>query len=363
VKPQRDQNNEDYRRENWWLFGRKNTELRSFLHGLPRYIATGETSKHRMFQFLDASIRPDNMLVAIGLDDALYLGVLSSRIHVVFSLAAGGRLGVGNDPRYNKTRCFDPFPFPACDEAEKAQIRALGEQLDAHRKRVQAQHPGLSLTAMYNVLAALRAGRALTTKEQAIHDAGLVSVLRQLHDDLGAAVFHAYGWDDLNDTVARLRHGELLDLKTGVSSQLTATPESVQGAIAQHERLIDAEILTRLVALNTARAAEEAEGKIRWLRPAYQAPAGATTQGGLSITSAAAKTSKRKPARTKEPWPKTLPERVLAVERALAAAEEPMTSAAMAKRFLRAKPADLQEILETLATLGRAHRDANEFSS
>ncbi|WP_369690176.1 hypothetical protein [Ectopseudomonas oleovorans] len=27
-------------------------------------------------------------------------------------MAAGGRLGVGNDPRYNKTRCFETFPFP-----------------------------------------------------------------------------------------------------------------------------------------------------------------------------------------------------------------------------------------------------------
>ena len=34
--------------------------------------------------------------------------------------------------------------------------------------------------------------------------------------------------------------------------------------------LPDAEILTRLVALNAARAAEEAAGTIRWLRPEYQ---------------------------------------------------------------------------------------------
>ena len=130
----------------------------------------------------------------------------------------------------------------------------------------------------------------------------------------------AYGWDDLDDAIARLRHGEVLDLKTGVGTQLTATAEGFQRAMrTSRERLIDAEILTRLVALNAERAAEEAEGKIRWLRPGYQAPAGATTQGGLSIAPSTGKTSKRKPARTKEPWPKTLPERVLAVERALRA--------------------------------------------
>ncbi|WP_294258216.1 type IIL restriction-modification enzyme MmeI [Propionivibrio sp.] len=83
------------------------------LVGLPRFIATVETAKHRTFQFLDASIAPDNMLVCIASADAFHLGVLSSHIHVVWALAAGGRLGVGNDPRFNKSRCFEPFPFPA----------------------------------------------------------------------------------------------------------------------------------------------------------------------------------------------------------------------------------------------------------
>jgi hypothetical protein len=34
--------------------------------GLPRYIATVETAKHRAFQFLGANIAPDNMLVCIA---------------------------------------------------------------------------------------------------------------------------------------------------------------------------------------------------------------------------------------------------------------------------------------------------------
>jgi hypothetical protein len=35
---------------------------------------------------------------------------------------------------------------------------------------------------------------ALTDKEKTSHEQGLVSVLRQIHDDLAAAVFEAYGW-------------------------------------------------------------------------------------------------------------------------------------------------------------------------
>ena len=221
VKPERDQNNRKSRRENWWLFGETNPKLRDQLSGLSRYIATVETSKHRFFVFLDAVILPDNKLVNIALDDAYFLGVLSSRIHVTWALAAGSRLGVGNDPVYVKTACFEKFPFPAATDAQQARIRAIAEQLDAHRKRQQAQHPKLALTDMYNVLEKLRAGEPLSAAEKVVHEQGLVSVLRQLHDELDAAVFDAYGWP---------------------------------------VTLTDEEILERLVALNAERAAEEAQG-------------------------------------------------------------------------------------------------------
>ncbi|RZK24057.1 MAG: class I SAM-dependent DNA methyltransferase, partial [Hymenobacter sp.] len=164
VKPERELNNRPSRRDNWWLFGETNPKLRKMLAALPRYIATVETAKHRFFQFLDASILPDNMLVVIALDDAFCLGVLSSRIHQAWAIAAGGILGVGATPRYNKSRCFDPFPFPAATEAQQARIRELAEALDAHRKRQQAQHPSLTLTDLYNVVEKLRAGQLLTAK-------------------------------------------------------------------------------------------------------------------------------------------------------------------------------------------------------
>jgi len=107
VKPERDANNRATYRDNWWIFGEPRKELRPALEGLRRYVATVETSKHRFFQFLDAEVLPDNKLVVITLDDAFFLGVLSSRIHVVYSIAAGGWIGYGNDPVY-----VSPAPYP-----------------------------------------------------------------------------------------------------------------------------------------------------------------------------------------------------------------------------------------------------------
>ncbi|HEY5205218.1 MAG TPA: DNA methyltransferase, partial [Roseiarcus sp.] len=121
--------------ETWWQFGKPRQGLRPGLEGLPRFIATVETAKHRIFQFLNAQVLADNMLICAALNDAVFLGVLSSKIHVVWALRAGGWLGIGNDPRYSKSRVFDPFPFPDPPDALKARIRAVAEELDALRKQ------------------------------------------------------------------------------------------------------------------------------------------------------------------------------------------------------------------------------------
>jgi len=228
VKPERDHNNRESRRRNWWLFGEPNPKLRQQLSGLSRYIATVETAKHRVFQFLDASIAADNKLICIALDDAYFLGVLSSRIHVAWALASGSHLGVGNDPVYVKSRCFETFPFPAATPEQQARIRDLAEQIDAHRKRQQAAHAELTLTGMYNVLEKLKVSLPMTAKERAIHEMGLVSVLKSLHDELDAAVLEAYGWQDL-----------------------LPSPAGGRGAGGEG----DETILERLVALNAERAA------------------------------------------------------------------------------------------------------------
>ncbi len=47
---------------------------------------------------------------------------------------------------------------------------------------------------------------------------------------------------------------------------------SSASSAAKNYFLSDADILTRLVALNRERAEEEKQGLIRWLRPKYQAP-------------------------------------------------------------------------------------------
>ncbi len=336
VKPERDAHRDKDLRQKWWLHRRNNEDLRRSLAGLLRYIATGQTAKHRVFQFLDASILPDDKLIAVALDDGYSLGVLSSRVHVAWALATGGWLGVGNDPVYNKSHCFETFPFPVATRDHRERIGDLAEQIDAHRKRVLAEHEELTLTGLYNVLERLRAGQVLNAKEKTIHDDGLVAVLKSLHDDLDAAVLDAYGWSD---------------------------------------RPSDETLLERLVALNAERAAEEAQGHIRWLRPAFQdtaqtrvdAPArplpveahykGVNEQVGREGSQdAACGVVPVVAALARAAWPTTLPEQVAAVARVLAGSSAALAQDDIAARFTGKGQwkKRLPEILETLAALGRA---------
>lgn len=314
VKPERDVNPRDIRRRNWWIFGEALSTFRPALEGLNRCIATPITSKHRVFTFLDAPAGGDSNVVMIASADGHLLGVLSSNVHALWSLQAGTRRGIGNHPRYNKGRCFDSFPFPGdVPDDLKVKIRLEAEALDALRKRVLAEHEDLTLTKLYNVLEALKEGRALTDAERNIHDRGLVTLIRQHHDAIDRQVAEAYGWPaDLSDE----------------------------------------DILTRLVALNKERAAEEAKGLIRWLRPEYQAPDyQAPVTQTLDLGEAAAPVPDNV-----LPWPDKLPEQVSAVAAVLSASTVPLAPQDVARTFKGKRAATVRPILDSLTAIGQARR-------
>ncbi|MEZ4738430.1 MAG: type IIL restriction-modification enzyme MmeI [Flavobacteriales bacterium] len=320
VKPERDQNNRESRKRNWWLFAEPISTFRPALVGLKQFIVTPRTAKHRFFVILDSNALFESEVIGIAIDDPFYLAVLSSNHHQVWALATGGTLE--DRPRYNNSRCFETFPFPACTPAQQEKIRALGEQLDAHRKRQQALHPALTMTGMYNVLEAVRAGTALTAKEKVIYEQGLVGILKQLHDELDAAVAEAYGWP--------------ADLSTDA-------------------------ILTRLVALNAERAAEEAQGHVRWLRPEYQNAGAGAGAGGKQAALAVEVSPAPAPATGLRPWPKDLPAQAAALTDVLGSLSAPATVEEIAAYFegkrSKKRVDEMQRLLETLGAVGRAVTD------
>lgn len=170
------------------------------------------------------------------------------------------------------------------------------------------------------------AATSLTEKERVIHDQGLVSVLKQLHDDLDEAVFHAYGWDDL------WKRRESDD------------PDAWEN-----------ELLERLVALNLERAEEEARGHIRWLRPEFQNPDGDTAleakQTELKLPAAKKKAAKKV---AKQKWPDRLPDQVAAVRALIPemGADAAVLSSAFGRKSGK-REGQIAGVLEVLTSLGR----------
>ena len=153
-----------------------------------------------------------------------------------------------------------------------------------------------------------------------------MTVLRELHDELDAAVADAYGWP---------------------------------------ADLPDEDILARLVALNAERVEEEKQGNIRWLRPEYQTKSktdrkAVQTKIDIDIpVEPATKGKKGKVAKAKTgpkvPWPTDLLEQTQAVRGMVSTLQDagaPITPDAVAGRFTRAPRARVQEILQALETLG-----------
>jgi SAM-dependent methyltransferase len=352
VKPERDENNRASYRDNWWIFGEPRRELRPALAGLPRYITTIETAKHRFFQFLDASIRPDNRLVNIGVADACAISVLASRLHIAWTLRLGGQLE--DRPIYTKSEVFDPFPFPVCIDPRlpdnhpqaplRDRLRALGERLDAFRKERLAAHDFLTMTGLYNILERLRelesgaSVEPLSASEKDIHEAGLVSVLKDIHDEIDRAVIEAYGFEDL---------GRELVGKPGAT-----TPSAHKSA---SQEAAEEELLTRLVALNLERHAEEKRGLVRWLRPDFQIPKlghkVAAPQGDQLFADLAVIEEAGKPK-----WPGDGLEQIRIVRDILVRAPSPALADAIAASFDgRTSPqrrARVSQVLESLVSMG-----------
>lgn len=316
VYPERKTNKDKKLRDQWWLFRRSNETYRSMLKNLPRFVVTVETAKHRLFFIEEGGVVVEHGNICFGLEAPWAFGVLSSRVHVTWALASGGTLE--DRPRYNKSVCFDNFPFPSFASPDHLKaIEDAARDLHSHRQAVRERHPTLQLTPLYNVVEKLRSEEPLNAKERGVADQGLTSVLLGLHQVLDSAVLKAYGWPD----------------------DLSAE-----------------QMLERLVALNKERSEEERRGVIRWLRPEFQNPGHAEPQQqglrGVDPGDAPGKPGIGAPApKASQAWPKKLPEQI-SVIRDLVAPGTSWSAAAAAGTFKYANVEQVREIMESLGSLG-----------
>ena len=205
VFPKRQEKSQATHRHRWWQYARPRPHIRKEVANLRRYIATPRVSKHRVFVWVEPDVLCNDSTDVFLRDDDYTFGVLHSRIHELWARGMGTQLReVESGFRYTPTTCFETFPFPEPDDAQRTAIGEAAARLNELREG-WLNPPGASdadlkkrtLTNLYNQRP---------------------TWLANLHATLDAAVADAYGWP---------------------------------------AGLADAQILERLLALNLQRAAQE----------------------------------------------------------------------------------------------------------
>ncbi len=196
------------------------------------------------------------------------------------------------------------------------------------------------------MLVKLRSGEALNAKEKLIHEQGLCSILKELHDAIDRTVLAAYGWSDL-------------------APSLEVVNGNAPGDRAAAQVALTAELLTRLAALNSERAAEEARGLIRWLRPDYQNPQAVSVQTTMADADEAPKAVAASGKMPQQAWPSELPQQVAAVVQLLSSSGMALTAERIAQHFKGQGPwkKRLPQILDTLEALGRVRISAAGYTA
>ncbi|MGD9933354.1 MAG: class I SAM-dependent DNA methyltransferase [Dehalococcoidia bacterium] len=182
----------------WWIHQRPRPAMRAALQPLGRFLATPRVAKYRLFVWLPTRTLPDSRLFVFARDDDYFFGVLQSRIHEVWSLRTSSRHGKGNDPTYNNTSCFEPFPLPWPPGSEPwgdPKVEAIATAAaELNRLREGHLHPvgpdgtpwpeeqckHLTLTNLYNEPP---------------------TWLQHAHEALDRAVFAAYNWPEAPGTL------------------------------------------------------------------------------------------------------------------------------------------------------------------
>jgi type II restriction/modification system DNA methylase subunit YeeA len=205
--------------EKWWEPYWPRPELRARLRELPGYIVTPETPTYTMFAWLSSEVLPDKNLIIITKSDDTTFGILSSRFHMLWVRALGSPYG--NHPtarRYNSSRVFDTFPFPAgllpnvppeqyAMNPNAVEIGQAAANLNALRE--VWLNPTDLVSYMPEVVESLppRIVAVSDKAEKILKQRTLTNLynenptwLQNAHERLDAAVAQAYGWPiDISD--------------------------------------------------------------------------------------------------------------------------------------------------------------------
>lgn len=134
----------------WWILSYPRDDMVAAIAAIPRYIACGRVTKRPIFEFIDTSIRPNDLIMVFPYADDYSFGILQSGLHWTWFTNQCSTLT--GRPRYTSNTVFDTFPWPQRPSVKQiAKIAAAAVALRAERYRLKAAHD-LSLRELYRTI-------------------------------------------------------------------------------------------------------------------------------------------------------------------------------------------------------------------
>ncbi|MGB8368721.1 MAG: class I SAM-dependent DNA methyltransferase [Limisphaerales bacterium] len=270
VKPERDKNNESRTRNNFWIHKRPGSDMRDAVAPLSRCLAVVRHAKHLIFSWLNPVVLPDDGIYIFARDEDWFMGLMQSRIHRVWALNRGTYLE--DRPRYTPTTCFETFPFPRPTPAQEAAIAAAAMELNELRER-WLNPPEWTRTEYLEFPASVDGpwsryvdcgGKRSATPLSPIpaRQSAVAATALPAQSKIGLARYPRLVPKDAA-CAAKLKKRTLTNLYNERPAWLDLAHKKLDAAVAAAygfpADLTDEQILEKLLALNLARAAEEAK--------------------------------------------------------------------------------------------------------
>ncbi len=205
VYPERSQNRRLIHARRWWQHREASHAMRIAIQGLERYPVTPRVAKHRFFVWIEPPTLPDNNLAVMARTDDYFFGVLHSKLHELWSLRLGTRMGVGNDPRYTPTTTFETYPFPwppGAEPADDPRVAAIGAAArELVEKRDRWLNPPVDERPTTNDESGTAQPSSSVIRPSSLKERTLTNLYNQrptwldlAHKKLDRAVLDSYGW-------------------------------------------------------------------------------------------------------------------------------------------------------------------------
>ena len=222
------------RAEYWWRYAApaRNLYRTLFETGIDRVVAISRVTQHFAVSYLSASAVFADSLIVFPVHTSAAFCALQARPHETWTRFFASSLE--ERLRYTPTDCFETLPWPQ-DWLTDSHLGTVGREYDEFRARLMVDNDeGLSKT--------------YARFHHPNETAPPFRRLRQLHEEMDRAVLNAYGWTDIPTAC---------EFAVDSKDNDTESPGRMRRWLYRWPDEVRDEVLARLLALNTERAAEQ----------------------------------------------------------------------------------------------------------